>query len=183
MIYPIVIYGAEVLRSPAGEADREEVTPAFVQDMFETLYASEGVGLAAPQIGKDMRLFVVDLTHYADEHPELADFKKVFVNPEIYWHSEETCSSEEGCLSVPGIHENVSRPTTVRIRYLDAEWNEHDEEWTGYPARVIQHEYDHLEGIVFTERLAPIRKTLLKSKLSAMTKGKYSASYKTKLIR
>ena len=149
MIYPIVIYGNPVLRKKSENIDSSY--PDFkklVDDMWLTLEEASGVGLAAPQIGKNIRLFIVDCTPWAEEVPELADFRKVFVNAEIYERSEDTGLFEEGCLSLPGIHENVSRPKRIRMRYLDEEFVEHDEEFDGYPARVIQHEYDHLEGEV-----------------------------------
>ena len=175
------MYGSAVLREPAEEiADRSLITPRFIEDMFETMYSSDGVGLAAPQVGRNLRLFVVDASPNADDDPRLADFKKVFINPEIYERSEEEVLMGEGCLSVPGIHEEVYRPERIRIRYLDENWQEHDEEWDGFAARVIQHEYDHLDGVMFVDRLSPLRKTLLRGKLSSMSKGKYKASYRTK---
>ena len=181
MIYPIVIYGSQVLRNKSVEIDSSY--PDFkklIEDMWITLGEASGVGLAAPQIGKNIRLFIVDCTPWAEDVPELADFRKVFVNPEIYEHSEETDLFEEGCLSLPGIHENVRRPIRIRMRYLDENFVEHDEEFTGKPARVIQHEYDHIEGLVFTDHLAPIRKNLIKNKLQKMARGSYRAAYKTK---
>lgn len=182
MIYPIYILGSPVLRQDAAPVEsRDQIPGQLIADMFETMRQASGVGLAAPQIGIPLRLFVVDLTIYADEDPSLEGFRKAFINPEIYERSEKTESAEEGCLSLPGIHEDVTRPVSVRIRYTDENWVEHDEELTGYPARVVQHEYDHLESTVFTDRLTPLRKTLIKNKLSAMSKGKYKASYKTKL--
>ena len=180
MIFPVYVYGSAVLREPAEEiADRSLITPRFIEDMFETMYSSDGVGLAAPQVGRNLRLFVVDASPNADDDPRLADFKKVFINPEIYERSEEEVLMGEGCLSVPGIHEEVYRPERIRIRYLDENWQEHDEEWDGFAARVIQHEYDHLDGVMFVDRLSPLRKTLLRGKLSSMSKGKYKASYRT----
>ena len=143
MIYPIVIYGSQILRNKS--VNISEDYPDFkklVEDMWLTLAEAEGVGLAAPQIGKNIRLFIVDCTPWGEENPELADFKRVFVNAEIYERSEETGLFEEGCLSLPGLHENVRRPLTIRMRYLDENFVEHDEEFTGKPARVIQHEYD-----------------------------------------
>ena len=181
MIYPIVIYGSPVLRKPSVDITTEY--PEFnklIEDMWITLGEASGVGLAAPQIGKNIRLFIVDCTPWAEEVPELADFRKVFINAEIYERSEQTDLFEEGCLSLPGIHENVSRPVKIKMRYLDENFVEHDEEFDGYPARVIQHEYDHLEGEVFTDRLSPLRRNLLKSKILNLAKGKYSCSYKTK---
>jgi peptide deformylase len=148
--------------------------------MWITLGEAEGVGLAAPQIGKNIRLFIVDCTPWGEEDPTPADFKRVFINAEIYEVSEETSLFEEGCLSLPGLHENVRRPVTIRMRYLDENFVEHDEEFTGMPARVIQHEYDHIEGKVFTDHLAPLRRNLIKNKLQKMARGSYRAAYKTK---
>lgn len=181
MIYPIVIYGSPVLRQKSENisADYPELKK-LVEDMFATLKEAEGVGLAAPQIGKNIRLFIVDCTPWADDNPELADYKKVFINAEIYEESEETGLFNEGCLSLPGLHENVRRPLSIRMRYVDENFVEHDEEFDGLPARVIQHEYDHIEGEVFTDHLSPLRRNLLKSKLQNLTKGRYRCSYKTK---
>ena len=181
MIYPIVIYGSQTLRNKS-----ENITPEYpelkklIDDMFLTLDEASGVGLAAPQIGKNIRLFIVDCTPWAEEVPELADFRRVFVNPEIYERSEETGLFEEGCLSLPGIHENVCRPLRIRMRYLDENFVEHDELIDGLPARVIQHEYDHLEGKVFTDRVTPLRRNLLKGKMTKLANGKYRCAYKTK---
>ena len=184
MVYPIYICGSPVLRQATEDiADRSSVTPELIADMFETMYASNGVGLAAPQIGKNLRLFVIDAASQAEEEPELADFKRIFVNPHIYDFSEEEVDSVEGCLSIPGIHETVWRPERIRIRYFDEHWMEHDEEFDGKAARIIQHEYDHLEGKIFTDRILPLRKALIRSKLTAMTKGKYSADYKTRVVK
>lgn len=181
MIYPIVIYGSQVLRNKS-----ENITPDYpdfkklVEDMFLTLEEAEGVGLAAPQIGKNIRLFIVDCTPWGEDDPSLADYRKVFVNAEIYERSEETSLFEEGCLSLPGLHENVRRPVSIRMRYLDENFVEHDEEFTGRPARVIQHEYDHIDGLVFTDNLSPLRRNLIKNKLQKMARGSYRAAYKTK---
>ena len=173
--------GDEVLTKRCKEVT--EVTPRIrelIEDMLETMYEANGVGLAAPQIGKDIRLFVVDASGFADIDPTAKDFKKVFINPEIVEESDVEVLLNEGCLSVPGIHEDVYRPETIRINYLDENFEEHEEELTGWPARVVQHEYDHLDGYVFTDRLSTLRKTLLRNKLTAMAKGKYSAAYRTK---
>ena len=181
MIYPIVIYGSQVLRNKS-----VEITPDYpdfkklIDDMWLTLGEASGVGLAAPQIGKNIRLFIVDCTPWAEDVPELENFRRVFVNPEIYERSEQTDLFEEGCLSLPGIHENVSRPVKIRMRYLDENFVEHDEEFDGYPARVIQHEYDHIEGKVFTDHLSPLRRNLLKGKMTKLANGKYRCAYKTK---
>ena len=181
MIYPIVIYGSQVLRNRSVDIDSSY--PDFkklVEDMFLTLEEASGVGLAAPQIGKNIRLFVVDCTPWGDENPELAEYRRVFVNPEIYERSEETSLFEEGCLSLPGIHENVRRPVRVKMRYLDENFEPHDEEFDGLPARVIQHEYDHLEGEVFTDHLSPLRRNLLRGKIMNLVKGRFSCGYKVK---
>lgn len=181
MIYPIVVYGSPVLRNENKNIDRDY--PGFgklLEDMFETMYAADGVGLAAPQIGRNIRVFVVDVSPWADVEPEVAGFRKAFINPDIYWRSDDEALSCEGCLSIPNINEDVARPSTIRMRYLDENFAEHDEEFSGRAARVLQHEYDHLEGVLFTDKLSPLRRTLLKSKLTGMSKGKYSASYRTK---
>ncbi|MDR2912179.1 MAG: peptide deformylase [Alistipes sp.] len=181
MILPIVVYGSPVLRSENAEIDANHPdTKKLIADMFATMYAAEGVGLAAPQVGRNVRLFVVDVTPWADEEPELADFRRAFINPVIHWSSDEESLYNEGCLSLPNLHEDVSRPVTIRMRYLDENFEPHDEEFTGRPARVIQHEYDHLEGKVFTDLLSPLRRTLIKSKLAGFSKGKYKAAYRTK---
>lgn len=181
MIYPIVIYGAQTLRTPSAEIapDYPELGK-LVEDMFLTLHEADGVGLAAPQIGRNIRLFIVDCTPWGDDDPSLADYRRVFINPTIYERSEETSLFNEGCLSLPGLHEDVRRPVTIRMRYLDEHFAPHDEEFTGLPARVIQHEYDHLEGTVFTDRLSPLRRNLLKGKLQKLAAGKYRAAYKTR---
>jgi peptide deformylase len=148
--------------------------------MFLTLDEASGVGLAAPQIGKNIRLFIVDCTPWADENPELENYRKVFINAEIYEHSEESDLFNEGCLSLPGLHEDVRRPVAIKMRWLDENFEEHDEVIDGLPARVIQHEYDHLEGKVFTDRLTPLRRNLLKGKMTKLANGKYRCAYKTK---
>ena len=181
MIYPIVIYGSPVLRNVS-----VDITPDYpnlkqlVEDMFLTLTEAEGVGLAAPQIGKNIRLFIVDCTPWGDDDPALKDYKRVFINARIYERSEQTDLFNEGCLSLPGLHEDVRRPVSIRMRYVDENFVEHDEDFTGLPARVIQHEYDHIDGYVFTDRLSPLRRNLLKSKLAMLAGGKYKCFYKTK---
>ena len=179
MIYPITVYGEPVLRKVA-----EPITPDFedfqqlLADMYETMYVSDGVGLAAPQIGKSLRLFVVDASPAADEEPELEGFKKAFINPQILERYGEEWSMNEGCLSLPEIREDVSRPEKIKIKYLDENFVEHIEEYGGFAARVIQHEYDHLEGILFIDHLSMLRKKMLKGKLTAITKGKVKTSYR-----
>ena len=148
--------------------------------MFETMYHAEGVGLAAPQIGQAIRLLVIDLAPFKDDDPELGEFKTVMINPQILERSEEEVVGEEGCLSIPGIHETVSRALKIKIKYQDENFVEQVEEFESYKARVIQHEYDHLEGNLFTDKVTPIRRQLLKSKLTNIVKGKTSTSYKVK---
>lgn len=184
MILPVYIYGSSVLRKVAEPVDKDYPDlDKFIADLWETMYESDGVGLAAPQVGKSIRIFVIDATIYADEDPSLANFKKVFINPVIYDEGDEEELIGEGCLSLPGMREDVYRPTSIRIRYLDENFNEHNEEISGYAARVVQHEYDHLEGKMFVDHLSPLRKTLIKGKLAAMAKGKFQANYKCKLVK
>ena len=181
MIYPIVIFGADVLRKPSVEIDADyPELKKLIEDMFLTMKQAEGVGLAAPQIGKNIRLFVVDCSPWGDEDEACKDYRRAFINPEIYEVSEETELFNEGCLSLPGLHEDVRRPIAIKMRYLDENFEEHDELFDGFRARVLQHEYDHLDGKVFTDRLAPLRRQLLKSKLLGLAKGKYRAAYKSK---
>ncbi|MBR1426464.1 MAG: peptide deformylase [Paludibacteraceae bacterium] len=181
MILPIYLYGQPVLRRPTDDLEPgTEDVKQLVADMYETLTAAEGCGLAAPQIGKSIRLFVVDGTELGEEYPECADFKQAFINPEIVEESEETVTYSEGCLSLPGISENVVRPKTITIRYLDEDFVEHEDTFTDFKARIVQHEYDHLEAHVFTDRISPIRKTFVRNKLTNIAKGKTVARYKYK---
>ena len=181
MIYPIVIYGSQTLRNKSANiAPDYPDLKKLIDDMFLTLDEASGVGLAAPQIGKNIRLFIVDCTPWADDDPSLAEYRKVFINAEIYEHSEETDLFNEGCLSLPGLHEDVRRPVAIKMRWLDENFVEHDELIDGLPARVIQHEYDHLEGHVFTDRISPIRRQFVKTKLTNIAKGKVGARYRVK---
>lgn len=184
MIYTIVVYGSPMLRKVAREISREEIDlPRLAEDMFETMYASDGVGLAAPQIGKSVRIFVIDGAPMAEDDPSLADFKKVFVNPEILEESGEKWPFAEGCLSLPNLREEVERPEKVRIRYFDENFTEHIEEYDGIKARIIQHEYDHLQGILFIDKISPLKRKLIKGKLNDIAKGKATAAYKTKVVK
>ena len=185
MILPIYIYGQPVLRKVA-----EDITPDYPQleqliaDMWDTLAESEGIGLAAPQIGKPIRVVVIDLDVISDDMPEYKGFRKVYINAHIVEKDESnTDSSEEGCLSLPAIHEKVTRPKRIRVQWLDEQMQPHDEWVEGYLARVMQHEFDHLEGKVFVDRVSPLRKQLIKSKLKALTQGRYRCGYKTKAPR
>jgi len=180
MIYPIVVYGHPVLRKVAEEIDKDYPDLGqFITDMFDTMYFSEGLGLAAPQIGKSIRLFVIDGKPVAEDEPELADFKKVFINAHITERSGDLVPMTEGCLSIPNLREEVNRESHVRINYYDENWVYHDEVYDGYKARIIQHEYDHLDGTLFTDKVSPLRRRLLKSKLTSISKGKFEADYRT----
>ncbi|HET7178922.1 MAG TPA: peptide deformylase [Chryseosolibacter sp.] len=177
MIYPIVMYGDPVLRQRAKNIEPNTDIKQLVEDMFETLEAANGIGLAAPQIGKSLRLFIVDGTGIEDE-PGMADFRKVFVNPEMVDESGTPWEFEEGCLSIPNIREKVSRKGEVRIRYYDENWNVLEEVYDGMKARIIQHEYDHIEGKMFIDYLTPLKKRLLKGKLADISKGKVETEYR-----
>lgn len=181
MILPIYLYGQSVLRAETEEIEEGELdVKALIADMFDTLTQAEGCGLAAPQIGKNIRLFIVDGTELGEDYPECADFKQVFINPIIVEESKEKATYSEGCLSLPGISENVIRPKTITINYLDENFEEHEETYTDFKARIVQHEYDHLEGHVFTDRISPLRKSLVRTKLDNIAKGKIGARYKCK---
>lgn len=179
MIYPIVVYGDPVLKKRAEDIEKESLdVKTLAADMFETMYAASGVGLAAPQIGKSIRMFVVD-GEPMDE--TLKEFKKVFINPEILEEEGEEWAFEEGCLSIPGIRADVFRPEKVRIRYFDEDWNEHEEVYEGVAARIIQHEYDHIEGVLFTDYLTGLKKRLLQSKLQNISKGQVKTDYRIQI--
>ena len=184
MIYPITVYGDPILRKVTNDMDlNTEGIQKLTEDMFETMHNAEGVGLAAPQIGLSMRVFVVDLSPLGDDEPLLKDFKKAFINPHIIEKEGEKILMDEGCLSLPGLREDVLRYDTIRIRYFDVDWNEYDEVYSGYAARVLQHEYDHLDGILFIDYCTPLKKRLLKRKLSDISKGNVTTSYRIKAPR
>ena len=147
-------------------------------DMWETLANSEGVGLAAPQVNKSIRLFLVDSNPFYPDYPDAKDFKQVFFNAELLETSDNMVPFKEGCLSLPNIYEEVMRPDKIRIKYLDENFQPHEEVFEGIRARIIQHEYDHLEGHVHVDRIAPLRKTLLQSKLRAISEGKCDVDYR-----
>lgn len=181
MILPMYLYGQSVLRKVAEPIDKDyPELQTLIDNMFETMYKSDGVGLAAPQIGLGIRVVVIDASPMADEEPSLANSKMALINPHIVSFDGENVSMEEGCLSLPGIHESVTRKETIHITYMDENFVEHDEVISGYLARVVQHEYDHLEGHVFTDRISPIRRQLITNKLQNIVKGKVNCSYKTK---
>ncbi|KAA6302492.1 MAG: Peptide deformylase [Candidatus Ordinivivax streblomastigis] len=181
MILPIYLYGQGILRKIT-----KDIPPDYpnlnnlLDTMFETMYNAEGVGLAAPQIGLEDRILVIDLAPCAEIDPACAGFKKVFINAHIVECDGEKIMMEEGCLSIPNIHEKVLRPGRIRIQYLDENLQAHDEVFEGYPARVIQHEYDHLDGIMFVDRIAGIRKQLIRSKLNKIMKKNVQCSYRVK---
>lgn len=179
MVYPIIVYGDPILRKKAQEIPRGfPDLPAFVQDMFDTMHAAHGIGLAAPQIGKSIRLFVVDGTTLEDEEEDMTGFRKVFINPEILDEMGKVWPFEEGCLSIPNIRENVTRPENIRIRYFDENWAKVEEEYTGIKARIIQHEYDHLDGKLFIDYLSPLKRRMLKGKLTDISKGEVNTEYR-----
>lgn len=184
MILPVYVYGQPVLRKVA-----EDITPDYpelkelISNMFETMYKADGVGLAAPQIGLSIRVVVIDLNVYAEEYPEFKDFKKAYINPHIIETDGEEVSMEEGCLSLPGIHESVKRKDKIRVKYMDEDFVEHEEVVEGYLARVMQHEFDHLDGKMFIDHISSLRRQMIKSKLNNMLKGKTHCSYKVKTVK
>ncbi|MDH4090474.1 MAG: peptide deformylase [Cyclobacteriaceae bacterium] len=177
MIYPIIMYGDPVLRQRAKDIDHGADMTQLIEDMFETMHNASGIGLAAPQIGKSIRLFVVDGT-IIDDEPGLADFKKIFINPVIMDELGTPWEYEEGCLSIPSIREKIARMERLKMRYFDEGWNLWEEEFDGLKARIIQHEYDHIEGKMFIDYLPPLRKRLLKGKLADISKGKVETEYR-----
>lgn len=176
MVLPIVAYGDPVLRKVTDDIKKGEIdVVGLSEDMFETMHKASGVGLAAPQIGKSLRIFIVDASPMEDE--KYTNFKQVFINPEIIEEWGEEWDFEEGCLSIPGIREDVTRLSSLRIRYFDQNWVEHEKEYDGIAARIIQHEYDHLEGILFPDYLSGFKKRLLKGKLNSISKGIVNVDY------
>lgn len=182
MILPIYTYGMPVLRK-----ESEDITPDYpeleqlIKDMFETMYHSDGVGLAAPQIGRNIRLVVITLDPLKEDYPEYAGFNKAYINPHILEYDDtKTESMEEGCLSLPGIHEPVRRPTRILVAYDDEQFQHHEEWVEGYLARVMQHEFDHLDAHLFVDRISPLRKQMVRSKLTQLIKGKFRCAYKVK---
>lgn len=176
MIYPIVAYGDPILKKEAQDIEKGSLDiKQLVADMYETMYNANGVGLAAPQIGKNLRLFVVDGENIDES---LKGFKKVFINPTILEEEGEEWPYEEGCLSIPSVREEIYRNKIVKVHYYDIDWNEHTETYEGIAGRIIQHEYDHIEGVLFIDYLSPLKKRLLKSKLINISKGNVKVDYK-----
>ena len=182
MILPVYLYGSPILRKKAEEVTKDHPgLQQLIADMKETLKNADGVGLAAPQVGHPIRLLITDGAPFIKDDPDAGTFQRVMINPEILEYSSEVCHFNEGCLSVPNIHENVIRSSKIRIRYFDENFKECVEELSGISARITQHEFDHLEGILFSEKLSPIRRKLIGGKLNNISKGNAEAHYKTKI--
>lgn len=181
MIYPIVAFGSPVLKKKAAFIDENyPELKDIIENMFETMYKAPGVGLAAPQVGLSIRLFVIDASPFEEDEPALKGVKKVFINAEIVEETGDAWKFNEGCLSIPGIREDVERCPVIRMKYQDENFNAHEETFSGILARVIQHEYDHIDGILFTDRLSQLRRTLLQGKLQNISRGKVNVDYRMK---
>jgi len=183
MIQPIYLYGSEVLRAVSAPADlgnKEELT-GLIQDLKDTLERSEGCGLAAPQIGVGKRVLIVDGRDMVDVYPYLKDFVRVMINPEIISESETKCEFNEGCLSVPGIYGDVVRPESITVRYYNENFEQVQETFDKFGCRMIQHEMSHLDGILFTDLVAPIRRKMILKKLQNISRGKIATHYKSKI--
>ncbi len=179
MILPIVAFGHATLRKRAQNITKEyPKLDELIVNMWETMYSSNGVGLAAPQVNHSIRLFIVDTTHYAEEDEKAKDFKKVFINAEIVKQEGEEWMFNEGCLSVPNIREDVWRQPIITMKYMDENFVEHVEDFDGIRARVIQHEYDHIEGKLFVDRISSLRKMLIKRRLGDISKGLVDINYR-----
>ncbi len=179
MKLPIVAYGDPILKKKAVDisSDYPDLSN-LIADMFETMYNANGVGLAAPQVGRSIRLFVIDISD--KEEPGLESFKKVFINAQVLGEDGTLWDFNEGCLSIPDVREDIKRLDTVRISYYDENWKHYEETYTGIAARVIQHEYDHTEGKLFTDKLSPLRRAMIKSRLDAISRGAIKVNYKMK---
>ena len=185
MILPIVAYGDPILKQRAKEiSSSSKDLEILLKNMWETMYAANGVGLAAPQVGKSLRLFIVDGSPFSveaslteDEKNELKGFKKVFINPKILQKSDDLENFNEGCLSIPDVRGDVTRPTTIKIKYQNQYFKEITEHISGLPSRIVQHEYDHLEGVLFTDKLSALKKKLLKNKLLKISRGNINVDY------
>lgn len=179
MILPIYAFGDPVLKKRASDIDKNYPDlDMLIENMFETMYQSNGIGLAAPQIGLSIRLFIVDGSLFDED--EVKDFKQVFINPVIKVENGDPWKFNEGCLSIPGIREDVLRKEEILIHYFDEKWELHKMKYQGIAARIVQHEYDHIEGILFTDRISPLRRRLLKNKLSEISRGDADVKYKMK---
>ena len=191
MLLPIIAYGHPVLKRKAEVINKDyPKLLELIDNMFETMYNANGVGIAAPQIGLSIRLFIVDTSPFSEDESlsdkdksELKSFKKIFINPEILDETGDDWSFEEGCLSIPNIRESISRQESIKIQYFDENFNKHIESYEGLLARVIQHEYDHIEGILFTDKLSSFKKQLLKKKLLKISSGKLSFDYEMQFFK
>lgn len=181
MILPVYLYGHPVLRKEAEDIDKDyPELQKLVKDMFETMYHTEGIGLAAPQIGRSIAVIVIDAGVLAEDFPECRDSKMVLINPTLEVIEDEApVTRSEGCLSLPGLSENVKRHEHIILNWLDEDFNEHEQEFHGFMARVIQHEFDHLLGTVYTDHISPIRKQMIRNKLHNLERGRVSCSYST----
>ena len=184
MILPIYVYGQPVLRKVAEDINSDyPKLKELIANMFETMRRADGVGLAAPQIGLPIRVVTITLDPMGEDFPEFKDFNKAYINPHILEVGGEEVSMEEGCLSLPGVHETVKRGDKIRVKYMDESFVEHEEEVTGFLARVMQHEFDHLEAKMFIDHISPLRKQMVRGKLNAMLSGKARSSYKMKQVK
>lgn len=196
MILPITVYGDPVLRKVCEEIDKNYPgLDQLIKDMFETMYEASGVGLAAPQVSKPIRLFIIDATPFTEldedeeseyskeEMAQMKNFKRVFINARIIEETGEEWKFNEGCLSIPKIREDVVRKPKLKIEYVDEHFKKHSETYEGVIARVIQHEYDHIQGVLFTDKISPLKRKLISGKLADISKGKINADYKVKVYR
>ncbi|MDR0686949.1 MAG: peptide deformylase [Dysgonamonadaceae bacterium] len=183
MILPIHIYGHPVLRKTTRDISHDYPDlKELLENMYETMAGADGVGLAAPQIGREDRILVVDLNSLAKDDPSLKGFRGTFINAHVMELDGEEELMEEGCLSIPGIHEKVLRKGRLRLQYLDEDFRVHDEVFEGYKARVLQHELDHLDGVMFTDRISGIRKQMIRSKLNRLMEGRTNCSYRVRTV-
>ena len=191
MILPILAYGNPVLKKKAKNISNDFIKlNEFIENMWETMNNANGVGLAAPQVGLSFRVFIVDTSPFADsesmnkdEFELVSSFKKVFINPVIINETGNKWDFNEGCLSIPEVRADVKRPETILIKYFDEDFNQHQQSFNGIIARVVQHEYDHIEGVLFTDKISPLKRKLLKSKLIDISKGKIKTDYKMKFSK
>jgi peptide deformylase len=185
MILPVYLYGHPVLRKVSEKIEKNyEGLHDLIANMKETMYASDGIGIAAPQVGVNIRVIYIDVDVLADSFPELKGKSFVLINPELTVDdTARVIIREEGCLSLPEIHENVPRHEKIHLKWFDEDWTQHEEDFEGYLSRVMQHEYDHLDGIVFVDRISAIRKQLIHSKLNNIVKGKVDCDYRTKAFK
>jgi peptide deformylase len=184
MILPIYAYGQPVLKKKADEVDLEdENLPVLIENMWETMYHAKGVGLAAPQIGRTVRVFIVDTKQLEEEESEPKGIKRVFINAQLVEEKGKWWDYEEGCLSIPNIRADVERQEAITLEYYDEHFKKRTDTFTGIEARVIQHEYDHIEGVLFTDLIKPLKRRLIKRKLDNIKKGKVDADYTLKFVR